>query len=85
MENITLTCLASVVDATYSWHRVGGIVPLGSIGQNSNNLTMLRVVPLDSGAYYCIAKKDQVIVESDKVSIRVIGEKLYWLLYILHE
>ena len=74
LENATLTCSASVDDVTYSWHRVGGSVPSRSIGQDSNILTILRVIPFDLGEYYCVAKWEGITVESNKAVIRVEGK-----------
>ena len=71
-----LTCLASVDDATYSWYRVDGSIPLSSTGQDNNTLTIPRVTPYDAGLYYCIAERKGTTVESDKAEIRVNGNKI---------
>ena len=75
LENAALTCLASVDDATYSWHRVGGSVPPRLTGQNNSILTIPRVTPYDAGVYYCIAKKDEITVESNKARLNVDGKE----------
>ena len=62
---------------TYSWHRVSGRVPSRSIGQNSNIFTIPRIIPPDEGLYCCIASKESVRVESNRVLIRVDGKELY--------
>ena len=49
LEDATLTCLASVDDVTYSWHRDGGNVPPRSIGQNNSTFTIPGVTPFDNG------------------------------------
>ena len=74
LEDATLTCLASVDDVTYSWHRVGGSVPSRSIGQNNSTLTIPEVIPYDTGEYYCIAKREEISVESNKALINVDGK-----------
>ena len=61
---------------TYSWHRVGGSVPLRSIGQNNSTLTIPRVTPYDAGMYYCIAKRNDISIESDKAVVSVNGKEL---------
>ena len=58
LEEATLTCLASVDDATYSWHRVKDRIPSRSIGQDNSTLTIPAVTPNDAGVYYCKAKKE---------------------------
>ena len=74
LENAALTCLASVDDVKYSWHRVHGSVPPRSIGQDNSTLTIPRVIPYDAGVYYCIAKKDEITVESNKARLTVDGK-----------
>ena len=66
--------LASVDDVKYSWHRVHGSVPPRSIGQDNSTLTIPRVIPYDAGVYYCIAKKDEITVESNKARLTVDGK-----------
>ena len=73
-QNITLTCLASVNDVSYSWHRVNDHIPSKSIGQNSNMLTIPIASPVDNGRYYCSVSKDGVSVESNIVTIIVNGK-----------
>ena len=73
LENATLSCSSSVDDVAYSWHNVHGTVPLKSIGQNSHMLTIPSVTPYDAGVYYCIAKKEEVSVESNKAVVGVEG------------
>ena len=79
LEDATLTCLASVGDVTYSWHRVGGSVPSRSIGHNSNTLTITRATPYDIGQYYCIAERQGISVESNKAVLGVNGKELHML------
>ena len=74
LQDVTLTCLTSVDDVTYSWHRDGGSVPSRSRRQNSNTLTISRVIPPDEGMYYCMANKDGISVESSRARVRVDGE-----------
>ena len=76
LENAALTCLASVDDATYSWHRVDGSVSPRSIGQDNSTLTIPRVTPYDEGMYYCIAIKEEITVESNKARLNVNGKEL---------
>ena len=56
LNDVTLTCIPSS-DGIYgfSWHRVNGDLPSQSSGQNTDTLTIHRVVPADEGEYYCIA------------------------------
>ena len=76
LELAILSCSASVDDATYSWHRVGGSVPPRSIGQDNSTLTIPRVTPYDEGMYYCVAKKEEITVESNKARLNVDGKEL---------
>ena len=74
LEGATLTCLASVDDVTYSWHRVGSSIPSRSIGHNNNTLTIPRATPYDTGEYYCIAERQGISVESTKAILEVDGK-----------
>ena len=76
MEDATLTCLSSVDNATYLWYRIGDSVPIRSIGKNNSILTIPAVTPYDAGVYYCIAKKEEITVESNKAELSVDGRGL---------
>ena len=84
LEDSTLTCLSSVDDATYSWHRVGTSVPSRSIGQNNNTLTIPKATPYDIGQYYCMAEKQKITVKSDEALLRVNGKKLCKLQTVIY-
>ena len=76
LNDVTLTCSATYDSTiTYSWHRVGGSVPSKSSGQNSNRLTIPRVVPADEGKYYCLAKSYRHCAKSNKAVVTVYGKK----------
>ena len=76
LEDVTLSCSASVDDAKYSWHRVDGSVPPRSQGQNTNELTILQAIPPDEGMYYCIAMKEGIRAESNRAILNVDGTLL---------
>ena len=76
LEDVTLSCSASVDDVTYSWHRVDGSIPPRSQGQNSNKLTIPRATPPDEGMYYCIGMKERIRVESNRARLNVNGKSL---------
>ena len=73
LEDAILTCLASVDDVTYSWHRYSGDIPPRSIGQNNSTFTIPRITPNDTGMYYCVAKYEEIIVTSIKAIISING------------
>ena len=77
LQNITLSCSASIDDVTYSWHRVDDPLPLQSQGQDSNTFTIHRATPHDEGMYYCVAKKNGISVQSNSTSVQVNGRKKY--------
>ena len=74
LQDLPLSCLASVDNVVYSWHRVGGTIPSRSQGQSSNTFIIPRVTPHDEGMYFCVATKVGVIVESNRATVRVDGE-----------
>ena len=79
LNNVTFMCIPSsphVIPDGYSWHRVDGDIPSHSSGQNTDTLTIHRIVPADEGEYYCMAAQyghcavsnnAMVIVESKKI------------------
>ena len=73
LEDVTLSCSASVDAVTYSWHRVSGSIPSRSQGQNTNELTIPKATPPDDGMYYCIAMKNGIRVESNRAMLNVNG------------
>ena len=77
LEDVTISCSASVDDVAYSWHRVSGSIPSRSQGQNSNVLTIPQATPPDEGMYYCIAMKNGIRVESRRAMLNVNGKSLY--------
>ena len=77
LENVTLTCSASIDGVVYSWHHVGGHLPSQSQGQNSGTLTIHRATPHDDGMYYCMARKSGISVKSNNALVQVDGEELY--------
>jgi len=76
LQDVTLICSASVDDVKYSWHRGRGSVPSRSRGQNSNVLTIPRATPPDEGRYYCMANKEGISVESNRVRVIVNGKQI---------
>ena len=78
LQDLTLTCSASVDDVAYSWHCVNGGVPSRSQGQNSDTFTIPRITPHDDGLYYCKVAKDGIIVESNKAIVRVDGKQILY-------
>ena len=60
LASVTFTCSISNVNTiTYSWHRNNGDIPsTRSSRQNTNTLTITRVIPSDEGMYYCIGTND---------------------------
>ena len=77
LENVTLSCLASVGDVRYSWHRVDGHIPSHSQGRHNNTFTIHRITPDNEGAYYCVAKKHRIIARSNNAFIAVDGKEFF--------
>ena len=77
LDNVTLSCSASVVDVEYSWHRFGNHLPTKSMVDNSGTLTIQEATPYDEGLYYCMASKNGVVVTSHKAVVQIDGKVLY--------
>ena len=76
LEDVVLSCSASVDDVTYSWHRVDNDLPLQAQGENNSTFTIHRATPHDEGMYYCIARKNGVSVKSNNALVQVDGKGL---------
>ena len=75
LEDVVLSCSASVDDVKYSWHRVDGHLPSHhSHGRHNYTLTIHRVTPHDEGMYYCTAKKSGIRVKSNNALVQVDGK-----------
>ena len=79
LNNVRLTCIPSsgVMLDGYSWHRVDGDLPSQSSGQNTNTLTIHRVVPADEGEYYCMATQFGHCARSDNVMVIVESKEIF--------
>ena len=76
LQDVTLTCLASVDDVTYSWYRVVGYMLSNLNRQNSSSILNIRkATPLDEGVYYCKAEKSGISADSRRVVVRVDGKE----------
>ena len=78
LNNVTLTCTPRFVNNPdgYSWHRVDGDIPSHSSGQNTDRLTIHRVVPADEGEYYCMATQHRHCAVSNNVMVIVESKKI---------
>ena len=82
LENVTLSCSASVDDVTYSWHRVNDDSVLS---QTAQKFIISRATPYDEGMYYCVASKKKVSVESNRAVVTVNGRKCHCYITIIME
>ena len=85
LNDVTLTCLSTfIISITipYSWHRVNGNVPSQASGQNTDTLTIHRIVPIDEGQYYCMAILFGHCAVSNYVMVTVEGTFKKMLSYV---
>ena len=75
LQDITLSCSASVEDVAYSWHRVDGHIPSHSQGRYNDTLTILGATPRDQGTYYCMAVKSGISIKSNDAIVQVDGKE----------
>ena len=79
LNDVTLMCIPSSPYAMpdgYSWHRVDGDIPSHSSGQNTDTLTIHRVVPADEGEYYCMATQHGHCAVSNNIMVTVEGKEI---------
>ena len=81
LEDVTLTCSASVDGVRYTWHRVDGSLPSRATGQRTRRLIISNIIPPDKGMYYCVVSKMGISVESNRAVVNVDGKLLHNILY----
>ena len=77
-SDVTLTCIPSNNDVTsFSWHRVNGVLPMRSSGQNTDKFTIHNVRKTDEGEYYCTGVQYQIhCAVSNNAIVLVKGKKM---------
>ena len=75
LEDVMLTCSASVDDVRYSWHRIDGHLPSNSKNKHTNTLTIRKATPHDEGEYYCRASKSKLSINSRRAVVKVDGKE----------
>ena len=77
LEDVTLSCSASIDEARYSWHHVDGHIPSHLHGRHNNTFTIYRVTPHNQGTYYCVTKIHGITVKSNDASVQVDGKNMH--------
>ena len=85
-SDVTLTCKPSTLYTyqynSFSWHRINGVIPMQSNGQNTNTLTIPSIKKDDQGMYYCMAIRHKVhCAVSDNVMVSVKGKVIFCICY----
>ena len=76
-SDVTLTCISSSYNApSFSWHRINGVLPMRSSGQNTNKLTIHNVVKADEGEYYCMGIQFKHCAVSNNAMVVVNGKEM---------
>ena len=69
-------CLASAYpEPTYQWTRIGGVLPVSAVGDNTTTLMIYSVQFEDEGLYYCSVTSNRITLST--VSVSLLGEMLY--------
>ena len=82
-NNSTLTMICSLYNNTFNftWEKEHKRLTLRAQGVNSQQLTITKLDPKDSGEYRCIASNSTGTIASDYSSITIKGLKLiYYML-----
>jgi len=76
LNNATLVRLTCKADGavTYYWERQIGIIPTGSIGANTNTLTIINLQLEDAGNYRCVATNASGSSVSDYAQLSINGQ-----------
>ena len=81
-DDVTLTCQVPSVSKqydsrlSYTWHRIGGDIPVNSSEKTNCKLTILRFGLADEGEYYCMPEVFGHCAKSNTVTLTLDGEKV---------
>lgn len=87
--SVTFICMAYYA-SSYYWVRDIGEIPSNAIGVNSNNLTLLNILPPDSGSYQCVAENEDGSTHSKYAMLTIEGMstlvsiKVYFSLFLFN-
>ena len=73
--NLTMKCLSNLKNFAYTWIQKNGTLPSRAQGVNSSQLTIVNLIPEDSGDYQCIMRNRTGTISSKFSSIDVRGKK----------
>ena len=69
-------CLASAYpEPTYQWMRIGGVLPVSAVGENTTTLSILPVQFEDEGYYYCSVTSNEITLST--LSVYLLSESSY--------
>ena len=70
--SVTFICMAYYA-SSYYWVRDISEIPSNAMGVNSNNLTLLNILPPDSGSYQCVAENEHGSTHSNYAMLTIEG------------
>ena len=74
ITSVSLTCEADGA-SSYNWERQNDVIPSGSVGVNTNTLTLINIQPEDAGNYRCVAANASGSSFSNYANLVVDGTK----------
>ena len=72
--NLTMKCLSSMSNLNYKWIKKNDVLPSRAQGVNTSQLTIVDLIPEDSGDYQCVMSNSTGTISSDFLTIKVTGK-----------
>ena len=73
--NLTMKCVSNLRNLNYKWIKRNDILPSRAQGVNTSQLTIVNLIPEDSGDYQCIMSNSTGTISSNFSTVNITGKK----------
>ena len=71
--NLTMKCLPHKEDFIYKWIKKNDVLPSRTQGVNTSQLTIVNLIPEDSGDYQCVMSNSTGTISSNFAAVNITG------------
>ena len=71
--NLTMKCLPNKNNFNYKWIKKDGVLPSRAQGVNTSQMTIVNLIPQDSGEYQCVMSNSTGTISSNFTTLHVQG------------
>ena len=72
--NLTMKCLPNKDNLNYKWIKKDDVLPSRAQGVNTSQMTIVNLIPKDSGEYQCVMSNRTGTVSSNSSTLNVRGK-----------